>query len=67
MPQGEKRDIRDIKNKIVRGQLVAAEKKAKAQAKLRKRIARKEAEQRGEEVERGEYTTDCVCVRMLMS
>lgn len=46
-------DISGVRNKIVRGQLLAKQKKEKAQAKLRKRIARKEAENRGEEVERG--------------
>lgn len=47
-------DISTVRNKIVRGQLLAKQKKEKNQAKLRKRIARKEAENRGEEVERGE-------------
>ncbi|KAK4699175.1 hypothetical protein P7C70_g7087, partial [Phenoliferia sp. Uapishka_3] len=46
-------DISGVRNKIVRGQLLAKQKKEKAQAKLRKRIARKEAEERGEVVERG--------------
>ncbi|KAI5479240.1 aminoacyl-tRNA ligase [Pseudohyphozyma bogoriensis] len=46
-------DISKIKNKVVRGQLLAKQKREKAQAKLKKRIARKEAEQRGEVVERG--------------
>jgi ribosome production factor 1 len=46
-------DISGVKNKIVRGQLLARQKKEKAQNKLQKRIARKEAENRGEVVERG--------------
>ena len=45
--------VSGVRNKIVRGQLLAKQKKEKAQAKLRKRIARKEAEERGEVVERG--------------
>lgn len=49
-------DISGVRNKIVRGQLLAKQKKEKNQAKLRKRIARKEAENRGEEVERGEFS-----------
>lgn len=48
-------DISGVKNKIVRSQLLQKQKKEKAQAKLKKRIARKEAENRGEEVERGEW------------
>lgn len=55
-PLAGERSIRDIKNKVVRGQMLAKEKKEKAQAKLKKRIARKEAEDRGETVERGEST-----------
>lgn len=46
-------DISGVRNKIVRGQLLARQKKEKAQNKLAKRIARKEAENRGETVERG--------------
>lgn len=48
-----RRTVSGVRNKIVRGQLLAKQKKEKAQAKLRKRIARKEAENRGEVVERG--------------
>lgn len=48
-------DISGVRNKIVRGQLLARQKKEKAQNKLRKRIERKEAENRGEVVERGEF------------
>ncbi|KAM0755792.1 Brix-domain-containing protein [Meredithblackwellia eburnea MCA 4105] len=40
-------DISKIRNKVVRGQLLKKQKREKAQAKLKKRIARKEAEQRG--------------------
>lgn len=47
-------DISGVRNKIVRGQLLAKMKREKAQTKLKKRIARKEAENRGEVVERGE-------------
>lgn len=53
-PLAGDRSIRDIKNKVVRGEMLKKEKREKAQAKLKKRIARKEAENRGEEVERGE-------------
>lgn len=49
----DKNDIRKVRNKVVRGQLLAKAKKDKSQAKLKKRIARKQAEQRGETVERG--------------
>ena len=48
-------DISGVKNKIVRGQLLLRQKKEKAQNKLRKRIERKEAENRGETVERGQF------------
>ena len=48
-------DISGVRNKIVRGQLLARQKKEKAQNKLRKRIERKEAENRGEVVERGTF------------
>lgn len=47
-------DISGVRNKIVRGQLLARQKKEKAQNKLKKRIERKEAENRGEVVERGQ-------------
>lgn len=46
-------DISGVRNKIVRGQLLKKLKREKSQAKLKKRIARKEAEQRGEVVEKG--------------
>ncbi|GAA5989079.1 hypothetical protein JCM11641_002297 [Rhodosporidiobolus odoratus] len=49
----EKKDIRNIRNKVVRSQLLQKAKKEQSQAKLKKRIARKEAEARGETVERG--------------
>ena len=48
-------DISGVRNKIVRGQLLQRQKKEKAQNKLRKRIERKEAENRGEVVERGQF------------
>ncbi|SCV68613.1 BQ2448_734 [Microbotryum intermedium] len=48
-----KLDLSGIRNKVVRGQLLAKQKRDKAQAKLKRRIARKEAENRGEEVEKG--------------
>ncbi|GAA5855109.1 hypothetical protein JCM8547_002384 [Rhodosporidiobolus lusitaniae] len=48
-----KQDIRTVRNKVVRSQLLAKAKKEQRQAKLKKRIARKEAEARGETVERG--------------
>lgn len=54
-PLAGDRSIRDIKNKVVRGEMLKKEKREKAQAKLKKRIERKEAENRGEEVERGRY------------
>lgn len=47
-------DISGVRNKIVRGQLLQRQKKEKAQNKLKKRIERKEAENRGEVVERGQ-------------
>ncbi|KDE04982.1 hypothetical protein MVLG_04630 [Microbotryum lychnidis-dioicae p1A1 Lamole] len=48
-----KLDLSGIRNKVVRGQLLAKQKRDKAQAKLKRRIARKEAENRGEEVGKG--------------
>ncbi|GAA5852520.1 hypothetical protein JCM3766R1_000823 [Sporobolomyces carnicolor] len=47
------KDISKIRNKVVRGELNQKRKKEQKQAKLKKRIARKEAEARGEQVERG--------------
>ncbi|GAA5960284.1 hypothetical protein JCM8115_002571 [Rhodotorula mucilaginosa] len=46
-------DISRVRNKVVRGDLNQKRKKELKQAKLKKRIARKEAEARGETVERG--------------
>ncbi|ORY90249.1 hypothetical protein BCR35DRAFT_136018 [Leucosporidium creatinivorum] len=57
MPPSEKVDLSQIRNKIVRGQLLKKQKRDKNQAKLKRRIARKEAEQRGETVERGHTRT----------
>lgn len=45
-------DISRVRNKVVRSQLNEKRKKDQRQAKLKKRIARKEAEARGETVER---------------
>lgn len=56
MPPSEKLDLSSIRNKIVRGQLLKKQKRDKNQQKLKRRIARKEAEQRGETVERGMYS-----------
>lgn len=50
------KDISKIRNKVVRGELNQKRKKEQKQAKLKKRIARKEAEARGEQVERGTPT-----------
>ncbi|GAA5862405.1 hypothetical protein JCM1840_004170 [Sporobolomyces johnsonii] len=49
----QSKDISKVRNKVVRGELNRKRKKDLAQAKLKKRIARKEAEARGETVERG--------------
>ncbi|GAA5980828.1 hypothetical protein JCM10908_003882 [Rhodotorula pacifica] len=46
-------DISRVRNKVVRGELIQKRKKELKQAKLKKRLARKEAEARGETVERG--------------
>ncbi|POY75337.1 hypothetical protein BMF94_1565 [Rhodotorula taiwanensis] len=46
-------DISRVRNKVVRGELNQKRKKELKQLKLKKRIARKEAEARGETVERG--------------
>ncbi|GAA5827222.1 hypothetical protein JCM11251_001177 [Rhodosporidiobolus azoricus] len=46
-------DISKIRNKVVRGELHRKAVREKKQAKLKKRLARKEAEARGETVERG--------------
>lgn len=54
-------DISRVRNKVVRGDLNQKRKKELKQAKLKKRIARKEAEARGETVERGEFTWPAVC------
>ncbi|GAA6038599.1 hypothetical protein JCM8097_009440 [Rhodosporidiobolus ruineniae] len=48
-----KNDVSKIRNKVVRGQEYAKLKKEARQAKLKKRLARKEAEARGETVEKG--------------
>lgn len=53
-------DKKKIANKIVRGQLLAKDRKAKSKEKLRRRIARREAEKRGEQVERGEQQHDAL-------
>ena len=53
-------DISRVRNKVVRGDLNQKRKKELKQAKLKKRIARKEAEARGETVERGEFTWPAV-------
>jgi len=47
-------EINQIRNKQVRSALLQREKKLKSKAKLQKRIERKEAENRGETVERGQ-------------
>lgn len=46
-------DISKVRNKDVRSQLVQKRKKELRQAKLKRRIERKEAEARGEHVEKG--------------
>lgn len=46
-------DISKVRNKDVRSQLVQKRKKELRQAKLKRRIERKEAEARGEQVEKG--------------
>ncbi|KAM0793716.1 hypothetical protein ACM66B_001141 [Microbotryomycetes sp. NB124-2] len=46
-------DIRKVRNKVVRGQLLAKHRKEQQKDKLKRRIARKEAEKRGETVEKG--------------
>ncbi|KAK4050433.1 Ribosome production factor 1 [Microbotryomycetes sp. JL201] len=46
-------DIRKVRNKIVRGQLLAKHRKEQQKDKLKRRIARREAEKRGEVVEKG--------------
>ncbi|GAA6002660.1 hypothetical protein JCM10207_007614 [Rhodosporidiobolus poonsookiae] len=48
-----KQDIRLIRNKVVRGEMLRKAKREQKQEKLKKRLARKEAEARGEKVERG--------------
>lgn len=59
-------DLSGIRNKIVRGALLAKQKREKAQAKLKKRIARKEAENRGEVVERGLSSLPSFSVSVLL-
>ena len=54
MPIGTDGSISSVRNKEVRAKLYREEQRQKKKAKLAKRIARKEAEQRGETVERGE-------------
>lgn len=49
-------DISKVRNKDVRSQLVQKRKKELRQAKLKRRIERKEAEARGEHVEKGAYS-----------
>lgn len=53
MPIGTDGSISSVRNKEVRAKLYREEQRQKKKAKLAKRIARKEAEQRGEVVERG--------------
>lgn len=57
MAIGRDGSIASVKNKEVRAKLYREEQRQKNKAKLAKRIARKEAEQRGETVEKGERAT----------